>query len=124
MEVLLDKVPFRSEQAAVLRICYSKCFAEPCASLLQLVQLVIIRHSHFTRMTTYDLQMFNDTDVPVVEHLCMASIFFLPPTSSVQQHFGVRPLHLALPVEAVAAAAMTTIGEVGLAMDFDSSDAT
>jgi hypothetical protein len=34
------------------------------------------------------------------------------------------PLHLALPVEALAAAAMTTIGEVRLAMDFDSSDAT
>ena len=126
--MLLDNVSLRSEQAAALRICYSKRFAEPCASLLQLVQLVIIQHSHFTRMTTYDLQMFNDTDVPVVEHLCMASIFFLPPTSSVQQHFGVRllllPLHLALPVEAVAAAAMTMIGEVGLAMDFDSSDAT
>ena len=72
----------------------SKRFAEPCASLLQLVQLVIIQHSHFTRMTTYDLQMFNDTDVPVVEHLCMASIFCLPPTSSVQQHFGVRLLWL------------------------------
>ena len=62
--------------------------------------------------------------MPIVENLCMASIFFLPPTSSVQQHFGVRPLHLALPVEAVAAAAMTTIGEVGLAMDVDSSDTT
>ena len=34
------------------------------------------------------------------------------------------PLHLALPVEAVVAAAMATIGEVGLAMDFDSSDTT
>jgi len=34
------------------------------------------------------------------------------------------PLHLALPVEAVAAAAMATIGKVGLAMDFDSSDTT
>ena len=81
-------------------------------------------------MTTYDLQMFNNTDVPVVEHLCMASIFFLPLTSSVQQHFGVRlpctlrSLHLALLVELLAAAAITTIGEVGLAMDFDSSDAT
>ena len=54
------------------------------------------------------------TDVPLVEHLCMTSIFFLPPTSSVQQHFGVRllwgngfPLHFALPVEAVAAAAVS-----------------
>ena len=124
MDVLLDNVPFRIEQAAALRICFSKCCAEPCAGLLQLVQLVIIQHSHFTRMTTYYFQMFNNSNMPIVENLCMASIFFLPPTSSVQQHFGVRPLHLALPVEAVAAAAMTTIGEVGLAMDFDSSDAT
>ena len=78
----------------IIIICLSGGFAEPCASLLQLVQLVIIQHSHLTRMTTYDLQMFNDTDVPVVEHLCMASIFFLPPTSSVHQHFGVRLLWL------------------------------
>ena len=76
MDVLLDNVPFRSEQAAALRICYSKRFAEPCAGLLQLVQLVIIQHSHFTRMTTYDLQMLNNKNVPVVERLCMASIFF------------------------------------------------
>ena len=128
MDVLLDNVPFRSEQAAALRICFSKCCAEPCAGLLQLVQLVIIQHSHFTRMTTYDFQMFNNSNMPVVEHLCMTSIIFLPPTSSVQQHFGVRllwlPLHLALPVQAVVAAAMATIGEVGLAMDFDSSDTT
>ena len=45
-----------------------------------------------------------------------------------RQHFGVRllwlPLHLALPVQAVVAAAMATIGKVGLAMDFDSSDTT
>ena len=126
MDVLLDNVPFRSEQAAALRICFSKCCAEPCAGLLQLVQLVIIQHSHFTRMTTYDFQMFNNSNMPVVEHFCMTSIIFLPPTSSVQQHFGVRLLwlHLALPVEAVVAADMATIGKVGLAMDVDSSDTT
>jgi len=128
MDVLLDNVPFRSEQAAALRICFSKCCAEPCAGLLQLVQLVIIQHSHFTRMTTYDFQMFNNSNMPVVEHLCMTSIIFLPPTSSVQQQFGVRllwlPMHLALPVQAVVAAAMATIGKVGLAMDVDSSDTT
>ena len=127
--MLLDNVPFRSEQAAALRICFSKCCAEPCSSRLQhFVQLVITQHSHFMRMTIYYLQMFNDRRAArrtLVHDFDIFSAADILLCSSTLEFVSCGfPLHLALPVEAVAAAAMATIGKVGLAMDFDSSDTT